>query len=136
MSNAKCALCLALAGAMAAICLSSDAWAQNTIAPGKCLSAVIVQAVLGYSVRFHNNCQYTVTVYWGQRLGNGGGVIQDRMDIQPWATTDGKSNVSDITEMQYYSCPASDYKLTYQKSLGTTVTTYSGSDALVCLRLG
>ena len=136
MSYAKYALCVALAGAMAAICSLSSARGQNTTAPRKCVSAVIVQAVLGYSVRFHNNCQYTVTVYWGQRLGNGGGVIQDNMDIQPWATTDGKSNVSDLTEMKYYSCPASDYKLTYQKSLGTTVTTYSGSDALVCLRLG
>lgn len=136
MSNAKYALYVSFAGALAAMCSSSDARAQSTIAPSKCVSAVIVQAVLGYNVRFHNNCEYAVTVYWGQRLGSGGGTIQNSLDIQPWGTTDGKSNVSDITEMRYYSCPASNYKLTYQKNPGAPVTLYNGNDALACLRLG
>ena len=65
MSNAKYALYVSFAGALAAMCSSSDARAQSTIAPSKCVSAVIVQAVLGYNVRFHNNCEYAVTVYWG-----------------------------------------------------------------------
>src|SRR5215472_12558419 len=124
MSNAKYALYVSFAGALAAMCSSSDAWAQSTIAPRKCVSAVIVQAVLGYSVRFHNNCEYAVTVYWGQRLGNGGGIIQNSVDIQPWTTTDGKSNVSEIGETIYYSCPALNYKLTYKKSPGIPVTLY------------
>jgi hypothetical protein len=136
VSYAKYVLYVSFAGAMAAMCSSSDAGAQSIIAPRKCVSAVIVQAVLGYNVRFHNNCEYAVTVYWGQRLGNGGGIIQYSIEIQPWTTTDGKSNVSDIAEMIYHSCPFFNYKLTYKKNPGTSVTLYNGNDALVCLQLG
>jgi hypothetical protein len=136
MSYAEYSLYVALAGAMAAICSSSNAKAQSTIAPPKCVSAVVVQAPLGYNVRFHNNCEYTVTVYWGKRLGNGGGIIQSTVNIPSANTTDAEAYGSDIDDMKYYSCPAFHYKLTYKTRVGAIVTLYNGSDTLVCSPLG
>jgi hypothetical protein len=134
MSYARYSLCVAFAG-MAAMCSLSDAKAQSTIAPPKCVSAVVVQDVLGYIVRFHNNCEYTVTVYWGPKLGDGGGTIQSSANIRGGDTIESQSNLSDIAHMRYYSCPASNYKLTYKTSLGVTVTVYNDRNALVCWKL-
>jgi hypothetical protein len=135
MSYARYSLYVAFAGAMAAMCSLSDAEAQSTIAPPKCVSAVVVQAALGYNVRFHNNCEYTVTVYWGPKLGNVGGTIQSSVDIPSGGTIEDKTNVSDVAYMRYYSCPASNYKLTYKTSLGVMVTLYNDSSTLVCWKL-
>jgi hypothetical protein len=134
MSYARYSLYVAFAGT-AAMCSLSDAKAQSTIAPPKCVSAVVVQDVLGYIVRFHNNCGYTVTVYWGPKLGDGGGTIQSSVDIPSGDTIEHQSSVSEITYMRYYSCPASNYKLTYKTSLGVTVTVYNDTSTLVCWRL-
>jgi hypothetical protein len=134
VSCANYSLCLAFAGAMAAMCSSSDAKAQSTIAPPKCVSAVVVQAVLGYNMRFHNNCDFTVTVYWGPRFSNGGGIINFSVDIPSGGTTDGEANGSTNADTRYYACPASNYKLTNQTNLGATVTSYNDGSALACLR--
>ena len=134
MSCANYSLYLAFVGAMAAMCSSSDAKAQSTIAPPKCVSAVVVQASLGYNMRFHNNCEYTVTVYWGPRFSDGGGIIKFSVDIPSAGTTEGEANGSTSAEMRHSSCPASNYKLTYQTNLGAPVTSYNDGNALVCLR--
>lgn len=133
MSCANYSLYLAFAGAMAAMCPSSDAKAQSTIAPPKCVSGVVVQASLGYNMRFHNNCGYTVTVYWGPRFSNGGGIIEYSVDIPSAGTTEGEANGSTSAETRYYSCPASNYKLTDRTNLGAPVTSYNDGNALVCL---
>src|SRR6516225_9850673 len=82
MSCANDSLYLAFVGAMAAMCSSSDAKAQSTIVPPKCVSAVVVQAGLGYNMRFHNNCEYTVTIYWpllkNEWVGSGESVLWAR----------------------------------------------------------
>ena len=134
MACANYLRCLAFAGAMAAMCSSSDATAQSTIAPPKCVSGVVVQASLGYNMRFHNNCEYTVTVYWGPRFRDGGGIIKFSVDIPSAGTTEGEANGSTSAEMRHSSCPASNYKLTYQTNLGAPVTSYNDGNALVCLR--
>ena len=108
MSCAYDSLYLAFVGAMAAMCSSSDAKAQSTIVPPKCVSAVVVQAGLGYNMRFHNNCEYTVTVYWGPRFSNGGGIIKFSVDIPSAGTTEGEANGSTSADMRHYSCPASN----------------------------
>ena len=136
MSSAKCSLYVTFAGAMVAVCSLPDAQAQSTIPPPKCVTAVVVQTASGYNVRFHNNCEYTVTVYWGTNLGSGGGIIQSRLDIPSVSTTESETTSSEISDIRYFSCPASNYKLTYKTSLGVTVTTYTDSKTLVCWRFG
>lgn len=136
MCSAKYPIYVAFACAMAAMCSLSDAKAQSTIAPPKCVSAVVVQTAFGYNVRFHNNCEYTVTVYWGPNLGNGEGIIQSRLNIPSISTTESETKSSEIADIRYFSCPASNYKLTYKTSLGVTVTTYAASKNLVCWRPG
>jgi hypothetical protein len=134
MSYARYSLYVAFAG-MATMCSLSDAKAQSTIVPPKCVSAVVVQDVLGYIARFHNNCGYTVTIYWGQKLGADGGTIQSSANIGGGDTIESQSNLSDIAYMRYYSCPASNHKLTYKTSLGVTVTVYTDRSTLVCWKL-
>lgn len=134
MSYARYSLYVVFAGVMASMCSLSDVKAQNTIAPPKCVSAVVVQAILGYNVRFHNNCEYTVTVYWGPKLGNVGGIIQSSVEIPGGGTIEDQTNLSDVAYMRYYSCPFSNYKLTDKTSLGVTVKLYNDSSTIVCWR--
>jgi hypothetical protein len=134
MSCANYSLYLAFAGAMAAMCSSSNTKAQSTIAPPKCVSGVVVQASLGYNMRFHNNCGYKVTVYWGPRVSSGGGLIKYSVDILNAGTTEGEASGSTSAETRYYSCPALNYKLTYLTNLGATVTSYNDGSELVCVR--
>jgi hypothetical protein len=136
MPDTKYLLCATFFGAMAALSSSSSAQTQSVIAPPKCVSAVVLQAVLGYSLQFHNNCQYTVTVYWGPNLGDGAGIIESSAIIPAGGTAENESKSSEIADMRYFSCPALSYKLTTKTSLGVTVKSYDDSKTLVCWRLG
>ena len=122
--------------ALAALSPSSSARAQNTIAPTKCVSAVVLQAALGHNLQFRNNCQYTVTVYWGSNLGYGAGMIESSVSIPAGGTTENETKSSEIADIRYFSCPAFTYKLTYKTSLGSTVRSYDDGKTLVCWRFG
>ena len=136
MPHAKYPLHAAFFGAMAALSSSSPAQAQSIIVPPKCVSAVVLQATLGYNLEFRNNCQYTVTVYWGPNLGYGAGIIEDSVSIPGGGTTESETKSSEIADIRYFSCPALNYKLTYKTSLGITVKSYDDSKTLVCWRFG
>ena len=136
MSDIKYSLYATLIGTMAALSSSSSAQTQRVIVPPKCVSAVVLQAVLGYSLQFHNNCQYAVTVYWGRNLGDDAGIIEANTSIPGGGTTESETKSSEIADIRYFSCPALSYKLSTKTSLGVTVKSYDNSKALVCWRLG
>jgi hypothetical protein len=136
MPGAKYSFHATFFGVMAALSSSPSSQAQSIIAPPKCVSAIVLQASLGYNLTFRNNCQYTVTVYWGLNLGDGAGIIESSVSIPGGGTTESETKSSEIADIRYFSCPALNYKLTYKTSLGITVKSYDDSKILVCWRFG
>jgi hypothetical protein len=135
MPNAKYSIHAAFFGVMAALSSSPSAQEQSVINPLKCVSAVVLQAPLGYNLQFRNYCQYTVTVCWGPNLGDGAGIIESSVNILAQSTAESETKSSAIADIRYFSCPALKYKLTYKTSLGVTVKSYHYGQTLVCWRL-